>query len=165
MNAFFEHHQHNIRFRYRGFDRILLHGCIQSFRDGARAQGFFWSYRHIYPVTRDLLRGIATQYHNWVQNRSQKWKVEIVDEVKEDRRDTFVKPYFQRAQPDQVVVILKAREPAGIMTAIGDKKKNKWHLEIKRRWVEQYNFYVQDADWGPMFVVSTNFSQSVVSTT
>jgi hypothetical protein len=152
MNAFFEHHQDSIRFRYRCFDRILLHGCIQSFVDGARAQGFFWTYRHIYPVSRDLLRGIATQYHHWVQNRSHQWKVEIVDEVREDRRDTFVKPYFQRAQPDQVVVILKAREPAGIMTAIGDKKKNKWHLEIKRRWVDQYNFYLQDARWGPMFV-------------
>jgi hypothetical protein len=152
MNAFFEHHQDSIRFRYRCFDRILLHGCIQSFVDGARAQGFFWTYRHIYPVSRDLLRGIATQYHHWVQNRSHQWKVEIVDEVREDRRDTFVKPYFQRAQPDQVVVILKAREPAGIMTAIGDQKKNKWHLEIKRRWVDQYNFYLQDARWGPMFV-------------
>jgi hypothetical protein len=25
-----------------------------------------------------------------------------------------VEPYFQRAKPDQVVVIIKAREPAGI---------------------------------------------------
>jgi hypothetical protein len=74
-------------------------------------------------VSHDVLRGIATQYQNWVKNRSHQWKVEIVDEVREDRRDTFVKPYFQRAQPDQVVMILKAREPAGIMTAIGDKKK------------------------------------------
>jgi len=152
MNAFLEHHKDNIRFRYRCFDRILLHGCIQSFLDGARAQGFFWTYRHIYPVSRDLLRGIARQYHNWVKNRAQKWKVEIVEKIKEARRDTFVKPYFQRAQPDQVVVILQAREPAGIMAAIGDKQKNKWHLEIKQRWVDQYNFYLQDAHWGPMFV-------------
>ena len=152
MNAFFEHHQDSIRFRYRCFDRILLHGCIQPFLDGARAQGFFWIYRHIYPVSCDLLRGIATQYHNWVLNRSQQWKVEIVDEVKEERRDNFVKPYLQRAQPDQVVVIRKAREPAGIMTATGDKRKNNWHLEIKRRWVDQYNFYLQDAHWGPMLV-------------
>src|SRR5437762_3555608 len=152
MNAFFEHHQDSIRFRYRCFDRILLHGCIQSFLDGARAQGFFWIYRHIYPVSRDLLRGIATQYHNWVLNRSQQWKVEIVDEVKEEGRDNFVKPYLQPAQPDPVVVIRKARAPAGIMTATGDKRKNKWHLEIKRRWVDQYNFYLQDAHWGPMLV-------------
>jgi hypothetical protein len=152
MNAFLEHHKDNIRFRYRCFDRILLHGCIQTLLDGARALGFFWTHRHIYPVSRDVLRGIASQYHNWVQNRSKKWQVEIVKDIKEDRRDTFVKPYFQRAQPDQVVTILKAREPAGIMIAIGDKQKNKWHLEIKHRWVDQYNFYLRDAQWGPMFV-------------
>jgi len=49
-----------------------------------------------------------------------------------------------------VVVIIKAREPAGIMTATGSG--DKWHLETKWRWVNQYNFYLQDAEWGPMFV-------------
>ena len=39
---------------------------------------------------------------------------------------------------------------AGIMTATG--AGNKWHLETKYRWVNQYNFYLQDAEWGPMFV-------------
>jgi hypothetical protein len=51
-----------------------------------------------------------------------------------------------------VVAILKAREPARILVAIGNKKENRWHLELKQRWVNQYNFYVNDADWGPMFV-------------
>src|SRR5256884_4345785 len=36
------------------------------------------------------------------------------------------------------------------MTAIG--KDDRWHLEMKRRWVDQYNFYVQDSHWGRMFV-------------
>ena len=40
MNAFVEHHQNNIRFRYRCFDRLLLNGCIQSCLNRARAQGF-----------------------------------------------------------------------------------------------------------------------------
>jgi hypothetical protein len=151
MNAFYEHHKDSILFRYRCFDRILLNGCIQSFLDGARAQGFFWTYRHIYPVSRNVLRQVASQYHNWVQNRCEKWGVEV-HEAPEERRDEFVLPYFQGAQPDQVVVIIKGREPAGIMTAVGDRKENKWHLEIKKRWVEQYNFYLNDARWGPMFV-------------
>jgi hypothetical protein len=30
-----------------------------------RAVGFFWTYRQIYPVSRQVLRDIATQYHNW----------------------------------------------------------------------------------------------------
>jgi hypothetical protein len=36
------------------------------------------------------------------------------------------------------------------MTATG--AGNKWHLETKYRWVNQYNFYLQDAEWEPMFV-------------
>jgi hypothetical protein len=32
------------------------------------------------------------------------------------------------------VVILKARDPARIMTAVGDNKTNRWHLQIANRW-------------------------------
>jgi hypothetical protein len=149
MNAFYEHHKDNIRFAYRCFDRILLHAAIQPFQQPERAVGFFDFYRQIYPVSRQLLRDISTQYHNWVKNRSQKWGVPIREDPP-GRRDDFVERYFQRAQPDQVVVIIKAREPATYMTAIG--KDDRWHLEMKRRWVDQYNFYVQDSCWGQMFV-------------
>jgi hypothetical protein len=38
------------------------------------------------------------------------------------------------------------------MTAIGDKKTNRRHLQIAERWVVQYNFYVNDPGWGRMFV-------------
>jgi hypothetical protein len=149
MNAFVKHHQHNIKFRYRCFDLLLLNGCIQSFLQGARAQGFFWVYRKIYPVSRNVLREVARQYHNWVEHMAQRWDVEIVEDPK-GRRDEFVQPYFQNAQPDQVIVIIQAREPAGIMTAVGAGQK--WHLQTKYRWVQQYNFYLQDSEWGPMFV-------------
>jgi hypothetical protein len=54
--------------------------------------------------------------------------------------------YFRRAQPDQIVAIMKAGEPTTIMTAIG--KDDRWHLERRRRWVEQYNFYVQGLPLG-----------------
>jgi len=67
-------------------------------------------------------------------------------------RDDFVDPYFNRANPDEVAVILKARESARIMTAVGDNKTNRWHLEIANRWVVQYNFYINDRQWGRMFV-------------
>ena len=149
MNAFYQHHKDNIRFAYRCFDRILLNAAIQPFQQEQRAVGFFWVYRHIYPVSRQVLRDIAHQYHHWAQNRSQKWGVPIQEDPK-GRRDDFVSGYFRRAQPDQVVAIIKAREPATIMTAIG--KDNRWHLAMKRRWVEQYNFYLNDSHWGPMFV-------------
>jgi hypothetical protein len=151
MNAFQEHHKDSIRFGYRCFDRILLNGLIQPFQQPERVIGFFNTYRQQYPVSRDVLRDIASQVHNWAVNRSQKWGVPIV-EAPEGRRDEFVKPYFRKAKPNQVVVILKAREPARIMIAIGNKKDDRWHLQIAQRWVMQYNFYVNDERWGPMFV-------------
>jgi hypothetical protein len=151
MNAFFEHHQDSIRFGYRCFDRILLNGVIQPFQQPERVVGFFSTYRNQYPVSRDVLREIADQFHNWVKNRCQKWDTPIL-EAPEGRRDDFVEPYFRHAQPDQVVVILKAREPARILTAIGNKKDNRWHLQLAQRWVMQYNFYVNDRSWGRMFV-------------
>ena len=151
MNAFYEHHKNNIRFQYRCFDRILLNGLIQPFQQEQRVVGFFTTYRNQYPVSRDVLREIATQFQNWVVNRSKKWGAPVLDSPN-GRRDEFVQPYFKAAKADQVVCILKAREPARIMTAIGTKKENRWHLELKQRWVIQYNFYLNDCEWGRMFL-------------
>src|SRR5437867_368919 len=151
MNTFYEHHKNSIRFQYRCFDRILLNGLIQPFQQEERVVGFFGTYRDLYPVSRDVLRDISTQFQNWVINRSKTWEAPILD-APEGRRNDFVLPYFTAAKPDQVVCILKAREPARIITAIGTKKENRWHLELKQRWVNQYNFYINDSEWGRMFV-------------
>ena len=151
MDAFFEHHKNSIRFRYRCFDRILLNAVIQPFQQPERVVGFFGSYRKQYPVSRNILRDIAGQFHNWVKHRAQKWNAPIV-EAPAGRRDEFVAPYFRHAGPDQVTVILKAREPARIMIAIGNPRDNRWHLQIAQRWVTQYNFYVNDRSWGRIFV-------------
>jgi hypothetical protein len=151
VNAFHEHHQDSIRFHYRCFDRILLNGLIQPFQQPERVVGFFNFYRRLYPVSRDVLRGIAGHFQDWVKEWSEKRAVPMVDAPK-GRRDEFVEPYFKGAKPDQPVVIIKAREPARIMTAIGGKQANRWHLQIADRWVIQYNFYINDRQWGRMFV-------------
>ena len=151
MNSFYEHHKDSIRWHYRCFDRILLNGLIQPFQQPERVVGFFSTYRQLYPVTRHTLRDIAEQFQCWVKQRSAKHNIPIVEAPK-GRRDEFVDPYFERAKPDQVVVILKAREPARIMTAIGDTVANRWHLQFAQRWVIQYNFYINDQNWGRMFV-------------
>ena len=151
MNAFYEHHKNSIRFGYRCFDRLLLNGLIQPFQQPERVVGFFSFYRQQYPVSRDVLRDIAAQFQNWVVNRSQKWGAPIL-EAPESRRDEFLKPYFRKAKANEVVAIVKGREPARIMIAIGNKKEDRWHLQIAQRWVVQYNFYVNDERWGPMFV-------------
>src|SRR5262245_27269383 len=151
MNAFYEHHQDNIRFGYRCFDRILLNGLIQPFQQPERVIGFFNTYRHQYPVSRKVLRDIADQFQGWVKNRARKWSVPILD-APAGRRDEFVDPYFRRAKPDEIVVILKAREPARILIAIGNSKDDRWHLQFAQRWVSQYNLYVNDRRWGRLFV-------------
>ena len=53
-------------------------------------------------------------------------------------------PYFKRAKADEVVAILRTREPAWILIANGNKKDDRWHLQLAQRWVIQYNFYIQD---------------------
>jgi hypothetical protein len=124
---------------------------IQPFQQPERVLGFFWTYRRIYPVSRDVLREIAQQFQNWVVHRSQKWGAPLL-EAPEERRDKCLDPYFRNAKPNQVVAIVKGREPARILIAIGNKKDDRWHLEIAQRWVVQYNFYVNDDRWGRMFV-------------
>jgi hypothetical protein len=127
MNTFCEHHKNSIKFTYRCFDRILLNGLIQPFQQPERVIGFFNAYREGRRVTRNFLRDIAQQFQNCVKNRSQKWGAPIL-EAPEGRRDDFVDPYFKHAKKDQVVVILKAREPARIMVAIG--AKDRWQSAV-----------------------------------
>src|SRR6266481_2664963 len=126
MNSFHEHHSESIRFHYRCFDRILLNGLIQPFQQPERVVGFFNTYRQLYPVSRDVLRAIAEQFQHWLKGWAETRAIPVVEAPK-GRRDEFVDSYFKRAKPDQVVVILKAREPARIMTAVGYKQANGWH--------------------------------------
>jgi len=58
-----------------------------------------------------------------VAQHAEKWDTPI-PETPKGRRDGFVELYFRAAAPDQVIVILKAREPARIMTTVGDRKTN-----------------------------------------
>ena len=152
MNAFYEHHKDNIQFGYRCFDRLLLNGLIQPFQQPERVLGFFNTYRDGKRVTRKTLTEIADQFSYWVKNRSEKWEAPILDPPEgnddDSRRDRLLDAYFQNAKPNQVVAILKAREPARILIAIGDKDNDSPHLEYKQRWVNQFNFYLNDARWG-----------------
>ena len=156
MNAFVEHHNNSIQFGYRCFDRLLLNGLIQPFQQPERVLGFFNTYREGKRVTRNTLTQIADQFQCWLKNRSEKWGAPILEprqgDGDESRRDRFLDAYFRNAKPNQVVAILKAREPARILVAIGEKGNDSPHLEYKQRWVNQFNFYLNDARWGRMFV-------------
>ena len=150
MNSFYEHHRDSIRL-YRCFDRILLNGLIQPFQQPERVIGFFDAYRHLYPVSRGTLHGIADRFQQWLKQWSERRNVPVLEAPK-GRRDEFVEPYFKGAKPDEVVAVLKAPEPARIMIAIGDRAANRWHLQFAERWVVQFNFYVNDERWGRMSV-------------
>jgi hypothetical protein len=156
MNAFYEHHKNSIQLGYRCFDRLLLNGLIQPFQQPERVLGFFNAYREGLRVTKKVLTKIADQFQNWLTGRSEKWGVPILEPPEgdgdESRRNKFVEKYFRDAKPNQVVAILKAREPSRILVAIGDKGNDSPHLEYKQRWVNQFNFYVNDPHWGRMFV-------------
>ena len=156
MNAFVEHHKDSIQFGYRCFDRLLLNGLIQPFQQPERVLGFFNTYREGKRVTRKTLTDIADQFQYWLKNRSEKWGAPILEPPEGDgddsRRDRLLDAYFQDAKPNQVVAIVKAREPARILVAIGSKDNDSPHLEYKQRWVNQFNFYLNDARWGRMFV-------------
>jgi hypothetical protein len=97
----------------------LLNGLVQPFQQPGRVVGFFNSYRQLYPVTRKTLRDTADQFQCWVKEHAAKRNIPFVAAPK-GRRDEFVNPYFERAKPNVIVAILKAREPARIMIAIGD---------------------------------------------
>jgi hypothetical protein len=73
-------------------------------------------------------------------------------EPPDGRRDDFIDPYSRRVKPDQIVATVRAREPERILIANGDKKEDCWHLQMNQRWVLQYNFCLNDARWGRMFV-------------
>lgn len=156
MNAFAEHHKNSIQFGYRCFDRLLLNGLIQPFQQPERVLGFFNVYRDGKRVTRKTLTEIADQFQYWLKNRSQKWGAPILEPPDgsgdDSRRDRLLDPYFHNAKPNQIVAIVKAREPARILVAIGDKDNDSPHLEFKQRWVNQFNFYLNDSRWGRMFV-------------
>ena len=151
MNAFYQHHKDNIVFHYGCFDRILLHAFIPPFYQPERVKGFFDTCRGIYPVTKQVLRDIAAQYRNWIANRSKAWGVPVLEQPHQ-RRDDFIDPYFRRARPDRIVAIIKAREPANIVISIGSKKTKGYHLQLSVRWVQQFTFYINDRDFGRMFV-------------
>jgi hypothetical protein len=138
MNAFVEHHQNSIQFGYRCSDRLLLNGLIQPFQQPEQVLGFFNTYRDGKRVTGRILTDIADQFQNWLKNRSEKWGAPVLDASEDERRDDFVLPYLKNCEPDRVAVILKAREPARILVAIGGEKNDSPHLEFKQRWVNQF---------------------------
>jgi len=150
MNAFLEHHRPAIRFDYACCDRILLNGAIQVLQIPVRAVAFLRQRRLADRVTPAYLRAISADYHHFVQALAEQRHVEIVQPPKGVRRDEWVEPFYQQllGQPG-IAVILKSRENARVAVSFprrGDQ------VELLSRCVQLYYFYLQDRDFGRMFV-------------
>ena len=150
MNAFIEHHQPAIRLDYSCFDRILLNGVIQVLQNPACVVGFLKQKRQATRVTPAYFRGISTDYHHFVQALAEQRHVEILMPPRGVRREEWVEPFYQLLHGQTgIAVILKARENARVAVSFprqGD------HVELLNRFVQQYYFYLQDRDFGRMFV-------------
>jgi hypothetical protein len=150
MNTFIEHHRPAIRFDYACFDRILLNGVIQVLQNPACVVGFLKQKRQADRVTPAYFKAISTDYHHFVQAFAEKRHVEVLMPPKGVRREEWVEPFYQRLQGQAgMAVILKARENARVAVSFprqGD------HVELLNRFVQQYYFYIQDQDFGRMFV-------------
>ena len=131
MNAFYEHHQNSIAMHYACFDRMVLDARIFGFMQPERALGFFSQNRGLFPVHKHDLVKISNDYERWVREEIQSSQCPLL-EAPEGRRDEFMEPYFTSAQADQIVGIIKAREPVRILTAVGFRGKST-HLELKLR--------------------------------
>ena len=150
MNAFLEHHRPAIRFDYACCDRILLNGAIQVLQIPVCAVAFLRQRRLADRVTPAYPRAISADYHHFVQALAEQRHVEIVQPPKGVRRDEWVEPFYQQllGQPG-IAVILKSRENARVAVSFprrGDQ------VELLSRCVQLYYFYLQDRDFGRMFV-------------
>src|SRR3984957_8632207 len=138
----------NRAWQFTTCNSLRLQSCNSPFQQPERVPGFFNTCRDGKRVICRTLTEIADDFHHWVIHRAERWRAPIVEAPHPERRDDSVLPYLQKTE----AVILKAREPARILVAIGGKQNQCPHLELKQRWVNQYNFYLNDQHWGPMFV-------------
>jgi hypothetical protein len=150
MNAFIEHHQHAIRFDYSCFDRILLNAVIQVLQYPSSVVGFLKQKRLASELTPAYFRNISNDYHHFVHGLAERRRLEIVQPPKDIRREDWVEPFYQNLRGQNgIAVILKSRENARVAASL-PRQGN--HIEFCNRFVWQYYFYLQDQDFGRMFL-------------
>jgi len=152
MNAFVEHHEQSIRFEYSCFDRILFNAIIQPLQQPAIVVGYLDKFRHAPPLAPKYFRQISEDYHRWVEDMARSQSLRIVEPPKRVRREDWVEPFYQHLRsPSEIAVILKSRENARV--AVSYPSKTGGHrIELCNRFVLQYYYYIQDVDFGRMFI-------------
>lgn len=151
MNSFLKHHADNIRFTYSCFDRILFNAIIQPLQQPAVVVGFLDQYRNAPPLAPKYFKRISEDYHRWVEALAADRGIQIVQPPKGVRREQWVDRFYRRLRSPSIAVILKSRENARV--AVSYPSKTGGHrIELYTRFVWQYYFYLQDRDFGRMFL-------------
>jgi hypothetical protein len=148
MNRFVQHHRQSIQFGYSCFDRIIGSGMIQPLQYGLNVKNFFAARGHA--VNHRFLVALSTEYHRWVAQEAATQGVDIVAVENGVRREELVQPYFERLQGQPgLAVILRCREPERI--AVSYAKRGNF-VEVVRRWIGLYYFYLQHPQCGRIFL-------------
>jgi hypothetical protein len=152
MNRFEHHHRDSISFSYSCFDRLIFNGYIPSFQHTACGGTIYWflrSHRQAPLLNRAYFGSISRDYHEFVQEHATTKGVDIVVPEKDIRREELVEPYFQQlGNREGLAVILKAREPERIAWYFANTSR----IEVVRRYVDLYYFYLNDPHCGRMFL-------------
>jgi hypothetical protein len=152
MNSFVTHHAKWIRFVYSCFDRVVFNVIVPAWQCAAVLVGLLQKRRSVDAISRAYLKSVSEEYHSMVRGLALDNGIPVVTPPKGVRRDEWVEPYYRRlhGQPG-IAVILKCREGARVAVSYPTKSGGH-HLELCQRFVDQYYFYLQDADFGPMFL-------------
>ena len=152
MNAFIEHHRSNLELVYSCFDHMLLNIIQQPLQQPASIVNFFHDSHPHRTLTSHFFCQISSHYHSWVHTLARELAIPIVVPPKGVRREDWVEEYYHQPQTEQhgIAVILKSREKSKV--TVSYKTTGLPHLEVIPRWVLQYNFYLQDADFGRLFL-------------
>jgi hypothetical protein len=152
MNSFIKHHANLIRFAYSCFDRILFNVFVPAWQCAAVLVGLLTKTRNVPAISRAYLKSVSEEYHAKVKSLANEKNIPIVQPPKGVRREEWVEPYYRRLHGQAgIAVILKNREAARIVVSYPTKSGGH-HLELLQRFVDQYYFYIQDADFGKMFL-------------
>jgi hypothetical protein len=145
MSAFVNHHRDSIRFDYSCFDRMLVAGYIQALQRGGQIGWYLKHRRGAASLGRSCFATLSQNYRLHVEELARNLGLDILEPDREQRREDLVAPYFRDLPEPGIAVILKAREPERI--AVSDYRH---HIDLSRRWVMCYTFYLRDADLGRM---------------
>jgi hypothetical protein len=152
MGVFVEHHRGIVRFVYSCFDRVLFNVFVPAWQCAAVLVGLLTRCHGVQAISRAYLRSVSQEYHRFVQSLAERETVPIVTPPKGVRRDEWVAPFYRRlhGRPG-IAVILKSREAARIAVSYATRSGGH-HIELYQRFVQQYYFYIQDAEFGRLFI-------------